>query len=60
MGGMQVPALYKIIAEQLLSEFQSRNWRDGAVLPSESRLPEAFGASRTTERRLPASRYSVA
>jgi GntR family transcriptional regulator len=46
-----VPSLYKTIAEQLLSEFQDGNWREGAVLPSEARLQEAFGISRTTVRR---------
>lgn len=45
-----MPSRYKAIAEQLLTEFQTGNWIDGAALPSESRLQETFGASRTTVR----------
>lgn len=43
--------LYRQIAEQLLSEFQGGNWRDGAALPSEAQLQTEYGISRTTVRR---------
>lgn len=43
--------LYREVAEKLLSEFEAVNCHDGALLPSESQLQQAFGISRTTVRR---------
>ena len=43
--------LYSKIADQLLGEFQSGKWRDGAMLPSEAQLRACYGISRTTIRR---------
>lgn len=45
-----MPLLYQTVADQLLSEFLSGRWRDGAALPSEAQLRQAYGISRTTVR----------
>lgn len=42
--------LYRQVAEKLLSEFEAVNCHDGALLPSEAQLQQAFGVSRTTVR----------
>lgn len=43
--------LYRTVAERLLKELQAGSWRDGALIPSETRLQESYGISRSTVRR---------
>lgn len=43
--------LYKSIAERLLKELQAGSWHDGEMIPSETRLQESYGISRSTVRR---------